>query len=74
MISEGKYKIIYEEGIKILTLKQMPQRLPTACVQIKASNTFEILLNKIQQVIYTLYQANEIFKKLYNNIINSTQL
>ena len=34
-------------GIKILTPKQMFQRLPIALAQAKAGNTFEKLLNEI---------------------------
>ena len=34
-----KYKTIYGEGLKILTPKQMIQRLPIALVQVKAGNT-----------------------------------
>ena len=39
-VSEAKYKTINGEGIKILTLKQMLQRLPIALAQVKAGNTF----------------------------------
>ena len=44
MIAEAKYKAIHGKGLKILTLKQMLQRLPTAISQVKASNTSESLL------------------------------
>ena len=54
--------------IKILTLKQMFQRLPITLVQVKASNTSENLLNKIRQIIIP---SNE---KAYNNIISSVKL
>ena len=40
---------------KILTNKQMLQRLPIAFAQIKAGNTSENLLNEIKQIIYSLY-------------------
>ena len=43
------------EGLKILTPKQMLQRLPIALAQVKAVNTFENLLNEIRQIIYSLY-------------------
>ena len=49
----------------------MLQRLPIALAQVNAGNTSENLLNKIRQIIYSLYQAKEITKKLYNNIMNS---
>ena len=59
---------------KILTNKQMLQRLPIEFAQIKAGNTSENLLNEIKQVIYSLYWAKEITKKVYNNIVNSRNL
>ena len=40
---------------RILTPKQMFQRLPIALAQVKAGNTSENLLNKIRQIIYSLY-------------------
>ena len=43
--SEAKYKAKHREGPKILTLKQMLQRLPIAIAQVKAGNTSENLLN-----------------------------
>ena len=49
----------------------MLQRLPIALAQVNAGNTSENLLNKIRQIMYSLYQAKEITKKLYNNIMNS---
>ena len=50
-------------GLKILTPKQMLQKLPIALVQIKASNNSENLLNEIRQIVYSLYQSKEITKK-----------
>ena len=43
-------------GLKILTLKQMHQRVPIALAHVKAGNTCEELLTEIRQVIYSLYQ------------------
>ena len=60
-------------GIKILTLKQMLQKLPIALAQVKAGNNSQSLLNEIWQFVYSLYQSKEITKKVYNNIINSIQ-
>ena len=37
--SEGKYKRKYREGPKILTPKQMIQRLPIALVEAEAGNS-----------------------------------
>ena len=45
----------------------MLQRLLIALGQLKACNTFENLLNEIRQMIYYLYQAKEITKKVYIN-------
>ena len=57
--------------LKILTPKQMLQRLPTALAQVKAGNNSENLLNEIRQIVYSLYQSKEITKKVYNNLIRS---
>ena len=59
--------------LKILTPKQMLQRLPIDLAQVKAGNSSENLLNKIKQIVYLLYQSKEITKKVYNNIIKSIQ-
>ena len=57
--------------LKILTPKQMIQRLPIALAQVKAGNNSESLLNEIRQIVYSLYQSRQITKKVYNNIIKS---
>ena len=71
IVPEVKYKSIYGEGLKILSPKQMLQRLPIAVAQVKPGNTSENILNEIRQIIYSLYRAKEIAKKVYNNIMNS---
>ena len=53
-----------EEGLRILTPKQMLQRLPIVLAQVKAGKTSENLLNEIRQIIYSLYQAKEINKNV----------
>ena len=58
-------------GLKILTPKQMLERLPIALAQVKAGNNSEKLLNEIRQILYSLYQSKQITKKIYNNIIKS---
>ena len=55
-------------GLKVLTPKQMLQRLPIALAQIKAGNNSESLLNEIRQIVYSLHQSKKI-KMVYNNII-----
>ena len=76
LILEAKTKAAEElkdgTGLKILTLKQMFQRLPIALAQVKAGNNSENLL--IRQIVYSLYQSKEITKNVYNNTINSMQL
>ena len=69
-----KYKTKHGKGPKILTPKQMLQRLSITLAQVKAGNTSEDLLNEIRQIIYSLYRANEITKKVYNNIMNSIKV
>ena len=67
MLSDANYHAKQTEtkgtGIKILTPKQILQRLPVALAQVKAGNNSENLLNEIRQIIYSLYQSNEITKK-----------
>ena len=78
MLSDAKYDAKQNEtkgtGLKILTPKQMLQRLPIALAQVKAGNNSESLLNEIRQIVYSLYQSKQITKKVYNNIIKSVQL
>ena len=67
MISEAKYRATKGTGLKVLTSKQMLQRLPVALAQVKAVNNSETLLNEIRQIVYSLYQS----KQITNNIIKS---
>ena len=46
-------------NLKILTPKQMLQRLSIAFAQVKTYNTSENLLNEIRQIMYFLYGVNE---------------
>ena len=62
------------KGLKILTPKQILQRLPISLAQVKAGNTSENLLNEIRQIIYSLHQAKEITKKVFTNIKNSIKI
>ena len=77
MILDAAYKLKENEtkgkGLKILTPKQMLQRLPIALAQVKAGNNSESLLNEIRQIVYSLYQSKQITKKVYNSIIESIQ-
>ena len=78
MLSDANYNARKNEtkgkGLKILTPKQMLQRLPIALAQVKASNNSESLLNEIRQIVYSLYQSKQITKKVYNNIIKSINI
>ena len=73
MFSDANYRAKQNEtkgtGLKILTPKQMLQRLPIALAQVKAGNNSENLLNEIRKIVYSLYQSKEITKKVYNNLI-----
>ena len=51
MVPEAKNKAKHEKRLKILTSKQMFQRIPIAIAQVKANNTSENLLNEICQII-----------------------
>ena len=77
MLSDANYNARYNKtdgtGLKILTLKQMLQRLRIALTQVKAGNNSESLLNEIGQIVYFLYQSKQITKKICNNIIKSIQ-
>ena len=75
MFSDANYRAKQNEtkgkGLKILTPKQMIQRLPIALAQVKAGNNSENLLNEIRKIIYSLYQSKETTKKVYNNLMKS---
>ena len=52
MVSDAEYKSIHGERLKILTPKEMLQRLPIALVQVKSGKTSEHLENEIRQIIH----------------------
>ena len=49
--------------LKVLTPKQMLQRLPIAFAQVKAGNDSESLLNEIRQIVYSLISLSKSLKK-----------
>ena len=55
LLSEAEYKAKNRSGLKILSLKQMLQRLTITLAQVKPCNTSENLLNEIRHIIYSLY-------------------
>ena len=75
MLSDADYQVKQNEtketGLKTLAPKQMLQRLPIALAQVKAGNNSKNLLNEITKIIYSLHQAKEITKKVYNNLMKS---
>ena len=62
------------QGLKLITPKQVLQRLPIILAQVKAGNTSENLVNKVRQIMCSLYWAKQITKKLYDNIMNSVKV
>ena len=71
VMSEAKNKTTKWTRLKILTPRQMVQRLPIALTQVKYGNNSESLLNENRKIVCSLNQSNEITKKVYNNIIES---
>ena len=57
MVSETKLEVIKGTGYKILTPKQMLQRLPITLAQVKASYNSEYLSNEIKQIVYSFHQS-----------------
>ena len=59
------------EGLKILTNKQMLNRLPILLAQIQAGNNSKSLKNEARQILYSLYRSKVLTKTVYNNLIKS---
>ena len=57
------------EGLKILTNKQMLNRLPMLLAQIQAGNNSKSLKNELKQILYSLYRSKLLTKTVYNNLI-----
>ena len=55
LVFEAKFKVMHGKKLKMLTPKQMVQRLPIALAQVETSTTSQKLLNKICQIKYSLY-------------------
>ena len=72
MMPEARVKASKGTGLKILSPKQMLQRLPIALAQVEAGKISESLLNEIRQIVYSLYQSKQITKKSmqHHNQIN----
>ena len=55
MVLEPKNRSFKGKILKILTAKQMLQKLPIALSQVKAGNRSENLLKEIRQIMHSLY-------------------
>ena len=64
MNKEGK-------GLKILTNKQMFNRLPILLAQIQAGNNSVELKNEARQILCSLYRSKVLTKTVYDNLIKS---
>ena len=56
-------------GLKILTNKQMLNRLSILLAQIQAGNNSNKLKNEARQILYSLYRSKLLTKTVYNNLI-----
>ena len=59
VVTVTKHEATKGTGLKILTPKQILQRVPMALAQVKACNNSENLLNEISQLTYSLYQSKK---------------
>ena len=57
------------EGLKILTNKQMLNRLHILLAQIQAGNNSKSLKNELRQILHSLYRSKALTKTVYNNLI-----
>ena len=72
---EGKGSIVSRakgEGLKILTNKQMLNRLPILLAQIQAGKNSNSLQNELRQISYSLYRSKILPETVYNNLIKVT--
>ena len=63
VVSEPKYNATNEEGRKIVTPKQILQRLPIAFAQVKTGNNSKSLLNEIRQIVHHCIDQKKLIKK-----------
>ena len=59
MASEVTNQATSGDVLKLLTPRQMLQRLSIALAQVKAGKNLENLLNEIRQIVHPLYQSKE---------------
>ena len=65
------YDKLSGSGLKILTNKQMLNRLPILLAQIQAGNNSSKLKNEARQILYSLCMSKELTKTVYNNLIKA---
>ena len=65
------FKLSYGSRLKILTNKQMLNRLPILLAQIEAGNNSIKLKNDTRQILYSLYRSEALTKTVYNKLIKS---
>ena len=58
-------------GLKMLTNKQMLNRLPILLAQIQAGNNSKKLKNEIRKILYSLYRSKVLTKTMHNSLIKS---
>ena len=59
------------KGLKVLTNKQMLNRLPILLAQIQAGNNSNKLKRETRQILYSLYRSKALTKIVYNKLIKS---
>ena len=72
--SSGSWNVVRKAkgaGLKILTNKQMLNRLPILLAQIQAGDNSSKLKNEIRQILYSLYRSKVLTKTVYNNLIKA---
>ena len=65
------YEELSGSGLKMLTNKQMLNRLPISLAQIQAGNNSSKLKNEARQILYSLYRSKVLTKTVYNNLIKA---
>ena len=68
---EGYEEVKKGKELKISIPNELLTWLPILLSQIKAGNNSNKLKNEIRQILYLLYQHNNITKKFCNSLINS---
>ena len=61
------------QGLKILTPKQMLNRLPIALAQLQAGNNSNKPKNEIRQLLYSLYCSKNMTKQIYKSLVSIIQ-